>query len=85
MSTRYTVHPARARQLREALHLAPGELARLLRIGYTSLHRYETRGAPGWFPFALGGLAMLRDGMGVAEAAAVLGIDPDAGPAAEHA
>lgn len=76
----YPIAPEAIRHLRYLFRLAPREMARALRIGRTSVHRFETIGAPPWALLALGGLGILRYGYGVAEIAAHLGLDPDADP-----
>jgi hypothetical protein len=70
------------RRVREALGAAPSEVARALRVGRSSYYRFESadEAAPTWLLLALGGLGVARYGRGIAEMAALLGIDPDADP-----
>lgn len=70
------------RRVRAALGLALPEVAHALRVGRSSYYRFESDGgdAPPWLLLALGGLGVARYGRSVADMAALLGIDPDAGP-----
>lgn len=70
------------RRVREALGAAPPEVARALRVGRSSYYRFESAddATPAWLLLALGGLGVARYGRGIAEMAALLGIDPDADP-----
>lgn len=70
------------RRVREALGATPPEIARALRVGRSSYYRFESAdgAAPPWLLLALGGLGVARYGRGIAEMAALLGIDPDADP-----
>jgi hypothetical protein len=76
----YPINAAVLRHLRRTFAVTPRQLARLLRVGKSSVHRYEIDGGPPWLLLALGGLGVMRYGMGVAEIAAHMGLDPDADP-----
>ena len=76
----YPINAAVLRHLRRTFDVTPRQLARLLRVGKSSVHRYEIEGGPPWMLLALAGLGLMRYGMGVAEIAAHMGLDPDADP-----
>jgi hypothetical protein len=67
-------------EMRRRFGLTPRDLSRLLRIGRGTLWRYERHGAPAWVALACAGIALHHFGLGVAEVAAWLGINPDAEP-----
>ena len=71
---------ALVRRIRETFGLSSRDVARVFRIGKSSVYRFEEAGAPPWMLLALGGLGVVRYGRGVAEMTALLGIDPDAEP-----
>jgi transcriptional regulator with XRE-family HTH domain len=74
------IAPGVLRHLRRRFELTPRQLAQLLRVGKSSIYRFETDGAPPWMLLALGGLGILRYGIGVEEIAGLMGLDPDAIP-----
>lgn len=67
------------RGMRERFKISPRALAELLRCGATTIWRAETQGAPPWLPLALAGLGIARYGLEPGEAAAMIGLAPEAG------
>lgn len=68
------------RRVREGYGLTPAEAARFLRIGRSTYYKCERPGGggPPGLLLALAGLGVMRFGRGVAEIAALMGVDPDA-------
>ena len=75
-----SIPAALVRQIRETFGLSSRDVARVFRIGKSSVYRFEETGAPPWMLLALGGLGLIQFGRGVAEMTTLLGIDPDAEP-----